>query len=487
MSERKETTRKNVSQKTKFLPTLYTIAKNGKRRSWRVWAETNVVHKEYGLVDGKKIHNTREHKGKNKGRKNETTDEEQAILIAQREWTKQLDKDYKVDSDDIKGMKIYNKVMKEKESSGGANHTASKKVGKSGSGSGSKTGGGKKKTNLFVGKNCTFETVNISILPMKCKPYNPKKTPKQNNITLDAGVFVQTKLDGVRCAARYQSKGENDTNSGMVLTSNTNKQFVFLSSLRKDIRVFWDCLWKVSKDYISIDGECYSHVIYDENGDEIPEEDRFRTITGAARVVRKAPHPSEEQIDYYIFDLIPTGKEGEKSGEGKPQYIRLKDLRKAYDLYLEHESCKNRVVLTETRFIKDEDNDPEELYQINGEFFEKNFEGIIIRDQLNFYVQKHRSSTIRKYKLFVDAEFKIVGAKEGEGNCAGQVIWICETESGEKFSSRPRGSAENRAWYWEHHDEYIGKYLTVRYQKNSNDSDEVIPRFNVGIAIRDYE
>jgi DNA ligase-1 len=49
---------------------------------------------------------------------------------------------------------------------------------------------------------------------------------------------------------------------------------------------------------------------------------------------------------------------------------------------------------------------------------------------------------------------------------------------------RPRGTREKRAEWWENREQYIGSKLTVRFQNLTADG---IPRFPVGIAIRDYE
>ena len=58
------------------------------------------------------------------------------------------------------------------------------------------------------------------------------------------------------------------------------------------------------------------------------------------------------------------------------------------------------------------------------------------------------------------------------------------TKAGKEFSCRPRGTHESRAELFKHGKEYVGKMLTVRFQELTADG---IPRFPVGIAIRDYE
>ena len=86
-----------------------------------------------------------------------------------------------------------------------------------------------------------------------------------------------------------------------------------------------------------------------------------------------------------------------------------------------------------------------------------------------------------------DDEFEIVDFKEGKGNDKGTIIFKCKTNAGGEdkfFEVRPRGTREERKEMFENGKDYIGKKITVKYFELT---DENIPRFPVGIAIRDYE
>ena len=63
------------------------------------------------------------------------------------------------------------------------------------------------------------------------------------------------------------------------------------------------------------------------------------------------------------------------------------------------------------------------------------------------------------------------------------VIFTVVTDDGKAFNVRPRGTVEQRRVWLEETDNLTGALLTVRYQELSEDS---IPIFPVGIAIRDY-
>ena len=113
------------------------------------------------------------------------------------------------------------------------------------------------------------------------------------------------------------------------------------------------------------------------------------------------------------------------------------------------------------------------------------YEGLILRNITGEYCEgPSRSKHLQKYKSFQDDEFPIVGYHEGSGLESGCIIWECKISDGTVFSVRPRGTREVRSEYLIKADNYIGKKLTVRFQELSEIG---VPRFPVGIDIRDYE
>jgi len=119
-----------------------------------------------------------------------------------------------------------------------------------------------------------------------------------------------------------------------------------------------------------------------------------------------------------------------------------------------------------------------------GMFVQQGYEGMMVRNQNSAYKYKHRSYDLQKVKRFLDAEYKIIGGKDGMGRETGLVIFRCSTPDGLEFDVRPRGTHEERAVIFKNLTDYIGKHLTVRYQELTDDGR---PRFPVGIAVRDYE
>lgn len=107
------------------------------------------------------------------------------------------------------------------------------------------------------------------------------------------------------------------------------------------------------------------------------------------------------------------------------------------------------------------------------------FEGLILRDPSQEYQIGKRSRGLLKMKHFQDAEYEIVGKME---DVDGGVIWVCTTLKGDTFKVRPRGArGQRQQWAQEDH---RGKMLTVRYQELTKLG---VPRFPVGIGLRDYE
>ena len=128
-------------------------------------------------------------------------------------------------------------------------------------------------------------------------------------------------------------------------------------------------------------------------------------------------------------------------------------------------------------------NSEEEVYELQRKFIEEGYEGAMVRNISGAYALGKRSANLQKVKTFLDGEYKIVAYTEGVGKEEGCVIWQCETTGG-RFYVRPKGTQAQRQEWFNNASQYIGKMLTVKYQELTDDG---IPRFPVGISVRDYE
>ena len=125
----------------------------------------------------------------------------------------------------------------------------------------------------------------------------------------------------------------------------------------------------------------------------------------------------------------------------------------------------------------------EHVPMVHKKHVEEGHEGTMIRDMQSVYEVGQRSNYLLKYKDFQTEEYPIVDVKEGTGREKGTAIWVCK--AGEQhFSARPEGTLEVRRKFLEEKDKYIGKQLTVRFQ---NLTALGVPRFPVGVVVRDYE
>lgn len=136
----------------KTWPTLYKKASSGATVEWTIAVEGSTIVKRWGQTDGA-IQETRDviKEGKNAGRANATTAEEQAMAEAEAQWTKKLKKDYNQDE--------------------------------------SKAGE-------------TSELIEGGILPMLAHKYRDKAAK------IEWPAFAQPKLDGHRCLAIVDAKGK---------------------------------------------------------------------------------------------------------------------------------------------------------------------------------------------------------------------------------------------------------------------------------------
>jgi ATP-dependent DNA ligase len=139
----------------------------------------------------------------------------------------------------------------------------------------------------------------------------------------------------------------------------------------------------------------------------------------------------------------------------------------------------SRYEIVET-FIVQKHTDMQSFHDM---FMSRGYEGTMIRDCNSVYEIGKRSNYLLKYKDFQTDEYEIVDVKEGTGREKGTAIWICKTGE-QHFSVKPEGTLEKRREYLAEKEKYIGKQLTVRFQ---NLTAIGVPRFPVGVVVRDYE
>lgn len=80
---------------------LYGLDKSGKYKVWSIWTEEAMLCIEHGSENGKMQTKREDIQGKNIGRSNETTPEQQAELEAESRYKRQLDKGYRPSKEEL--------------------------------------------------------------------------------------------------------------------------------------------------------------------------------------------------------------------------------------------------------------------------------------------------------------------------------------------------------------------------------------------------
>ena len=288
-----------------------------------------------------------------------------------------------------------------------------------------------------------FDTIEdaqtkVKLLPMLAHSF----TKRSHNITYPA--IVQRKFDGVRCLAVLNKDGT------VSLMSRKGKEFPHLNHIRKDIAA------NNSNESIVIDGELYSDTL------------TFQELVGLVRreTLKEGNDEQMFEVSLRVYDCIDLNNEA----DFKDRYVTITAIT----------SGAEYLSLVENMRVTNEN----QIHKYQAQFVEEGYEGAMVRNLTGAYAIGKRSANLQKVKTFLDDEFEIVGFTQGTGGETGCVIWICKTKDGKEFNVRPRGTREERKEYFQNGDDYIGKMLTVRYQELTDDG---IPRFPVGISIRDYE
>ena len=281
-----------------------------------------------------------------------------------------------------------------------------------------------------INKKITIRTY----YPMLAHRYNEKKGD------IKFPCFVQPKLDGVRCVV-----------VGNKLYSRNGNRFPVLPHIENELKLY-------NKNNLILDGELFT--------DDI----NFEKIVGLVKKYKKSEEDEKNSLKIYlnVFDYIDSKL---------PFNKRLINLNQFF------EKNKNMKYIKQ---VKTEECPQEKNIE---EFLEKytkeKYEGLIIRNKSGLYEENTRSVHLQKLKKFIDEEFEIIDyTTPDQGKEVGCVIWICKTKEGKQFSVRPSGNYQERKKLYREAKKYIGKMLTVRYQELTNGH---VPRFPVGVTIRDYE
>jgi ATP-dependent DNA ligase len=419
----------------KTFDTLYnTTIGTGREKQWSVEVlqtieETYIVRASHGIRGGKLVvHDSEITEGKNIGKSNETTPKEQALLEAERDWTKKVKSGYAPEKTKKK------LVLKPK--------TADTVI------------------EVYKSEDSDDDVSVVSAKTESKKMLKPMLALEMDSdkLSIKFPAFVQPKLDGVRCLV-YR----DNTTGMLIFQSRSNTIYEPFAHLLTEFEALF-ASFEDSDDLI-IDGELYTHGM------------AFEKITSMARR-SKTKHGEVGELQHHIYDCFYSGtKNLEKNKIGYAD--RYAALSTAFN-----KTSHTNLVLVETKLAQTLDD----VYAFHTHYttLSSPYEGVMIRGKDSPYKQQGRSKELLKYKMFHDDEFVVIGHHEGTGAHAGTPIFECasKVKKDKNFSVTMQGSIEGRKKMFENVKTYYGKKLTVKYQEITADG---VPRFPVGLAFRDYE
>jgi len=260
-------------------------------------------------------------------------------------------------------------------------------------------------------------------------------------------VFIQPKLDGVRCVIQLDDKGN------VYAYSRTGKPWLNIAHILEDLKPSFD----LNPDMI-LDGELYNHDLRD-NFEKIISLVRKQKPTESDRL------DSKELVQFHCYDYANT-----EDSYG----IRMNNLADS-DFY----SYCVKYVPTNLVLRMDDARVYHSRWLVNG------YEGSILR--LDKPYQRKRSYSLQKFKDFQDTEALIVGYEEGKGKREGTLgKFLMQDDDGNKLGCPP-GKGYNYAALTNilnNIGDYIGQRATFTYFERTQYGSYRHPMFK---TIRNYE
>ena len=263
----------------------------------------------------------------------------------------------------------------------------------------------------------------------------------QNQIDWGQPVYMQPKLDGVRCIF---------TKDGAF--SRTGKRFMNVKHIEEELQELFK-----QKPNLILDGELYNHRLKDD----------FEKIIS---LVRKQKPTDEDRSEarrltqYHVYDYVDGSSF---------DYKKRQDNLTCSDMY-----CPS-IHYTETIKVAT----PAMIKVLHQRFLDKGYEGSIIR--LNGEYEQKRSKNLLKVKDFSDSEAEITGFVEGKGKRLGTIgKFIAVDSQGMQFGMPVMDKFKYLQDNFKEMQTWTGKIATFTYFERTKAGSYRHPLFK---AIRNYE
>jgi DNA ligase-1 len=299
--------------------------------------------------------------------------------------------------------------------------------------------------------------------------YKPMLAYPVSNKPIDYSelVFIQPKLDGVRCLIQLElvHHGSDEYASGFGMAvkaySRTGKEWKNIDHILKELKPFF----KKHPDVV-LDGELYNHDL----------RDNFEKIISCVRKTKPTKEhraESKKLVQFHCYDVIL--EKSELSFDVRNEWIKLNVPRNFCIKYVETHKLPR---LTPPR--KTAEKYALDLHKM---FLNKGYEGSMAR--LNYRYENKRSHNLRKIKDFQDAEATIIDWVEGKGKRKGTIgKFVGEDSEGIIFGMPVMDNFKYLQDNFEEMKTWVGREATFKYFERTKANSYRHPLFK---AIRDYE
>ena len=264
-------------------------------------------------------------------------------------------------------------------------------------------------------------------------------------------VFIQPKLDGVRCVIQYERRTQ-PREDVVVAYSRTGKEWKNINHILTDLVPFFQ-----KYPNVILDGELYNHDL----------KDNFEKIISLVRKTQPTDEhklESKEMVEFHCYDIIDE----ELPFEQRIEFVTESLMLLGDNIYTVDTHNASSEVFTK------------QLHKVN---LNKGYEGSIVRT--NDVYKCGRSWSLRKFKEFHDTEATLTGWVEGKGKRKGTIgkFTAIDTE-GNIFGMPVMDNFKYLQDNFEMMKGYVGKTATFTYFERTKAGSYRHPLFK---CIRDYE
>jgi DNA ligase 1 len=268
-------------------------------------------------------------------------------------------------------------------------------------------------------------------------------------------IFIQPKLDGVRCVIQRESDfpGQEYLASFSVKAySRTGKEWKNIDHILEQLKPFF-----FKYPNVILDGELYNHDLKND----------FEKIISLVRKTKPTEEDrleSAKMVQFHCYDIIDEALPFNQRMEFVSQFLML---------------FGSSIHIVDTIRVLDE----EEARSIHKSNLKKGYEGSIVRTN-DTYACK-RSHNLRKFKDFHDTEATITSWVEGKGKRIGTIgKFIGRDSEGIEFGMPVMDNFKKLQDNFEDMKTWVGKTATFTYFERTKAKSYRHPLFK---ALRDYE